>query len=70
MPLFDPPERRPIPHEPPTEEEPPNPVVDHADADDDPDADEVEIVDTDEFGEPIDESVTDDDADDKDPSEI
>jgi hypothetical protein len=44
--------------------QPRNPSVEHADADDDPDVDEVEIVDTDEFGEPIDESqVQDDDQD-------
>jgi hypothetical protein len=52
------------------EPQPPNPAVEHADVDDDPDVDEVEIVDTDEFGEPIDESATDEDADDWDKSEI
>lgn len=70
MPRVDPPEHRPIPPEPPAEEQPPNPIVDHADADDDPDVDEVEIVDTDEFGEPVDQSQTNDEADDWDKSEI
>jgi len=67
--LFDPPERD-VPVGPPPDPEPRNPIVEHADVDDDPDVDEVELVDTDEFGEPIDESATDEDADDRDKSEI
>ena len=68
MPPINPPED----HEPTQDPElqPPNPIVEHADVDDDPDADEVEIVDLDEFGEPIDESEEDDDTDDWDKSEI
>ena len=67
--LLDPPERD-VPFKPPPDLEPPNPTVEHADVDDEPDADEVEIVELDEFGEPIDESQSDDDADDWDKTEI
>jgi hypothetical protein len=61
--LFDPPEREDVPMDPPPDPEPPNPTIDEADVDDDPDFDEVEIVDTDEFGEPI-EPGAGEDADD------
>lgn len=52
------------------EPQPPNPIVDQADDDDEPAVDEIQLIDKDEFGEPIDESETDDDADDWDKSEI
>ena len=68
MPPVNPPEDPEFTQDP--EPKPPNPIVEHADVDDDPDVDEVEIVDTDEFGEPVDQSQTDDDADDWDKSEI
>jgi hypothetical protein len=58
----------PIPEDPDPAESP-NPTIEHAD-DDEPAYDEVEIVDTDEFGEPIEPSGTDDDADDWDKTEI
>ena len=74
MPITNPRGKPAPPSDPPVSEvpvdAPPNPVVEHADVDDDPDVDEVEIVELDEFGEPIDESETDDDADDWDKSEI
>jgi hypothetical protein len=67
---LNPPERRDVPLEqPPDEPQPPNPTLEQAD-DDEPAYDEVEIVDTDEFGEPIEEWEADEDADDWDKTEI
>ena len=68
MPPVKPPEEPEFTQDP--EPQPRNPIVERADVDDDPDVDEVEIVDTDEFGEPLDQSQDEEDSDDWDKSEI
>lgn len=67
---FDPPERPKTRRPPAADEAPANPIIEHADVNDEPAFDEVEILDENEFGEPIDESTVDEDADDWDKSEI